>query len=144
MALKDLLALVDPKLEAEFNRKAPDPEKARQRALKGIDTTSSQWASSTPTRGRKRYRVNNSVVEYAPGFAIGGSSTLYIPSERFADFLTKLKATISAGELDDALTAEEGQSSGTRGQTTRKRAGWSPERRAAHEARMAAKRAGKA
>lgn len=136
MALKDLFKLVDDKLESEFNKKAFDPTKARNPVLRGIDRTKTQFTATEPQRGRKWFTVKNSVVRFDPPFAIGGNGgPHFIPSERFPDFLSQLKAAVAQGELDGDL--ERG--SGTAKSTGRKRAGWSPERRAAYEAKRAGK-----
>ena len=141
MALKELLALADKKLAEVFHQKAPDPSKARKGVLKSIDTTASQFASATPTRGRKRFAINNGVVEYKPGFAIDGEETFYVPSERFSDFLTKLKANVESGELDTALVAGESSTSGSK--RTGKRGPLSPEALASRRAKIEARKASK-
>ena len=146
MALRDLLKLIDSKLSDTFNQKSFDPAKARAPLLKHIEVTKRQFASTEPVRGRKAFKVSNSVVEYRPPVPIEGHSTCYIPSERFDDFLNALKTTVEAGELDKALAepvAPTAQLQTTRGGAGKKRAGWSPERREKQAAAIAARKAAK-
>ncbi|MDH7971052.1 hypothetical protein QH494_02565 [Sphingomonas sp. AR_OL41] len=147
MALQDLLKLVDDKLADVFAAKPHDPAKDRAPLLKGIDKTATQYANPEPVKGRKWWKAANNVVAFAPqhngaAFPIGGKETVYVPSERFPDFLKAFKASVEAGEFDAQLkggtTPVKAATAGT------KRAGWSPERRAAQMAAIAAKKAKKA
>jgi len=103
MSLKDLLKLVDDKLEATFNQKPHDAARDRKKIIKGIDRTQTQFIATEPQRGRKWFTTKNSVVRFSPGFAIGGQDTHYVPSERFPDYLKNLRAAVEAGELDDVI-----------------------------------------
>ena len=146
MALKDLLKLIDSKLADTFNLKTLDPTKARATMVKHIDTTKRQFASTEPVRGRKAFRVANSIVEYKPPVPIEGHAVCYVPSERFDGFLNTLRAAVEAGELDKALAEPQtapAPSQGNRGGAGKTRAGWSPERRAKQAAAIAARKAAK-
>lgn len=103
MALNDFLSLADPKLANKFAVKAFDPTKPRETLAKRLDTAKSQFLSTEPTRGRKMFKINNSVVELTLPIEIGGATTHYIPSERFPHAIDKLKASLEAGELDKQL-----------------------------------------
>lgn len=140
MALKDALALVDDKLQADFERKRPNVESIRTRVIKTLDKAKEQFASTEPTRGRKIWRENNGIVEFAPAFKVGGKSTLYLPAERFGGFLAKLRSAVEAGELDADITADGGVSGGTRKRSGGGGKGWSEERRARYAATMAARK----
>lgn len=140
MALKEFLAFVDDKLEKVFSEKKPDPAKAREPAIKAVDLTLKQWGQTEPVRGRKYFKVNNSVVAFTPPFTIGGKTTVHLPSERFPDALKALRASIEAGELDDELVSGAGKSGGSsRGGSGK---GWTEERRARYQASVAARKAG--
>jgi len=149
MALKDLLALADDKLHEVFSSKPHDPSKARAPILKGIDRTAKQFAQTEPVRGRKWFKVANSVVELTLPFSISGKSTFYIPSERFPDFLEKLKSSVEAGELDKEIEAGAGatppqaRERKPRSDAGQGRNGWSEERRAKFAATVAARNAAK-
>lgn len=137
MSLKSMLALADDKLHEVFHRKPHDPEKARKPIIKGIDRTNDQFASATPVKGRKWFKVANGVVEFTPPFVIGGKTTHYIPSERFKEFLGHLKTSVTGGELDKEIEAGAPSGGGTR-VTRGKRGPLSPEALAARRAKMAA------
>ncbi|WP_114227028.1 MULTISPECIES: hypothetical protein [Sphingomonas] len=107
MSLKSLLALADDKLEEIFNRKPHDPSKDRKRVTKMIDRTERQFASVDPVRGRKNFTVANNTVKFTPGFAVGGKSEHYVPSERFPEYLKHFRSAVEGGELDDAIGAGE-------------------------------------
>lgn len=138
MALKDIIELVDDKLEAVFHRKAPDAKKARKKAIKTIETARQQFASTDPVRGRKVWKVSNEVVSFAPGYVIAERSTSYVPAERFNEFLDKLEAAINAGELDEALLADEKAEAPAK--VRKVRGPLSPEALEARRAKMAAKK----
>lgn len=134
MALRDLLKLSDDKLEERFNAKPYDPAKDRQKVLAALKRTREQHSATGVVRGRKWFSRKNDVTKFAPPFSIGGKSTLYIPSERFNDFVGQLEGAVRAGELDEAIAAGGSPSTSRRGGTGQKRGPWSPERRAAYEA----------
>jgi len=117
----------DAKLKKEFEKKGPDPraaEKLRSRFTKSLDTALGQFLATEPTKGRKMWKAQNNVVEFSPVFngspvSLDGETTLYIPSERFSDFVGALKQSVAAGELDAVLEGPEGvkttaKSGGTR------------------------------
>ena len=154
MALKDFVALADDKLHEVFSRKPHDATKSREAMVKRLDKASEQFQATEPVRGRKLFKIQNSVVELTLPFEIDGKSTFHIPSERFADALTHLKESVTKGELDNelkkgadqsysgttaaAVKAPRNQSSGAAGR------GWTDERRAKFAATVAARNAGKA
>lgn len=152
MALKDILALVDDKLADVFHSTKPDPAKLRAPAIKRLDTAKTQFLATEPQRGRKIWRAKNNVVEVALPFALNGEATVYVPSERFPDFVDKLKAAVEAGELDaELVTAAEGGEAPA-ATSGRKRRGtgtsnpnkaWTPERRERFQASIAARKAEK-
>ncbi|WP_298808750.1 hypothetical protein [uncultured Sphingomonas sp.] len=149
MSLKDLLALADDKLADVFNTKGYDPTKDRAKHVKAIDSDIASYGNPEPTRGRKAWKASNNVVEYTSRFPISGKTTHYVPSERFGDFLSKLKNLVETGSFDsDFEAAAKGDA--TAAKTPRKKrepgtggAGWSDERRAAYNASIAARKAAK-
>lgn len=140
MSLKNLLALVDDKLRDTFERKPFNHEAARNALKKRLQTAHDQFASATPTKGRKLFKIANGIVEFSSPVPIEGKATLYMPSERFPEFLGTLTQMISRGEFDKELEAGETTSTNKLGIERPKRKGWSPERRAAFEAAQAAKK----
>lgn len=138
MALNDILALVDDKLESVFHRKEPDAKKARKKAIATVETARKQFRSVDPVRGRKVWKVSNEVVSFTPGYIIAERSVSYVPAARFNEFLDKLEAAINAGELDDALLAEEKAEQPVK--VRKPRGPLSPEVLAARRAKMAAKK----
>ncbi len=151
MAIADLLKLADDSLQTAFNTKPFDPTKARKTTLEGIARTVDQFKSATPVKGRKWFKTNNGVVALTLPFMIGDKSSFFIPSERFNDFMTALKKSVTAGELDEAIKLGVTKSdqvetiqSKRSGGAGKPRAGWSPERRAQQAATIAARNAAKA
>ncbi len=146
MSIKDLLSLADDKLQELFHTKPHDPEKARKPIVAGIDRTKSQFASTEPVKGRKWFKIANGVVEVNLPFMLGGKSTHYVPSERFNDFLDKLKALVTKGDLDKEIEAGVGEveAKPMRSASGAKRAGWSEERRRKHAETVAARKAAQA
>ena len=113
MSLQSVLALVDDKLHDVFHRKQPDAKKARQRALKTIETARRQFASQEVIRGRKVWAVSNEVVSFTPGYRITERKTVFVQAAQFGKLLNSLEAAINAGELDEALLADEKQKAET-------------------------------
>jgi len=153
-ALKNLLGLIDDKLEAVFHKKTPDATSLRAKVVEGIDRSRTQFLATEPVRGRKWFKVANNVVAFSPmlpgsvPLLINGKATNYIPGERFTDFLDNMKAAVEAGEFDAELLAEPGEAKPAASprvstEPKAKRAGWSPERRAAQAASIAARKAAK-
>lgn len=148
MSLKDLLALADDKLKDVFETKGYDPAKDRARHVKGIDADIASFGNPEPTRGRKNWKASNNVVEYTSRFPISGKTTHYVPSERFGDFLERLKNLVTTGQFDaDFEAASKGDA--TAPKTPRKKrepgtgAGWSDERRARYAESIARRKAAK-
>ena len=150
MSIKDLLSLADDKLHEVFSKKPHDPVKAREKVLAGIDRTKSQFGQTEPVKGRKWFRVNNNVVELTLPLEVGGKRTLYIPGERFDEFLTKFRASVHAGDLDKEIEASLANEPAPRASASSAssagtgRSGWSEERRARYNASVAARKAAKA
>jgi len=122
----------------------PTP-KRRQKVLEGIDKV---LAGSAP---RGWIKTNNNIAQVSVRLgsrplSLDGATEVYIPAERSGDFYKAIKADLAAGKLDDAIKAlfedKAGKSAGDKGgngKKTRILPGWSPERRARHEAKKAAK-----
>ncbi|KTT98684.1 hypothetical protein [Sphingomonas sanguinis] len=156
MALKDLLALADKKLQDVFHTKAYDPGSDRERTILRIEDQRAKFLATEPAKGKKDFVVQNKVVQYSPvvpragALVIAGETTHYIPSERFTDFLDVLKTEIANGNLDRELEAAHSEESKAAKSTRSARApregggkGWSEERRAAYAATIAARKAAK-
>lgn len=141
MALKDLLALADDKLHEIFERKPYNADRERKAMIKRIDKARDQHQSATPTKGKKIFKVQNGVAQITLPFEIAGKSTFHVPSERFIEWLDHLKDSVTKGELDKELEANSGHPgrTSTAPKVSKGRAGWSPERRAAFEAKKAKK-----
>jgi hypothetical protein len=146
--LDDLFSLVDPNLANAYSN---DPTKNRTTFINGLAKVKEQFENGKQPRGEKAmWSASNSVVAFTPKLnalpiSLKGNETLYIPSERFPEFLKKLTDAASKGELDDHLKGD-----GEVIRTVRKsdgeskpRAPWSPERRARQEATLAARKAAK-
>ena len=109
MALKDLIGFIDDTLANVFHAKAPDPAKLRAPVLKAIARTRTQFLQTEPVKGARWFQVNNNVVAFTPRLRggaplpINGQTTVFIPSERFPEFLDRLTAAVEAGEFDDEI-----------------------------------------
>jgi hypothetical protein len=153
MSIKDLLSLADDKLKDVFSKREYDPSRDRARHLKMIEGDERSFGNPEPMRGKKAWKASNNVIEYTSRFPIDGKTTHYVPSERFGDFLSKLKALITGGTFDKDFEAAAGNGETTprATRTPRKprdpnapaKAGWSDERRARFEASIAARKAAK-
>lgn len=154
--LTKLHALIDPKLEETFNQKAYDPAKDRAWVVSRLEATKTQFASTETTRGggKKMWKLSNGVVAFSPvrrdgmSLVVNGQTTVFIPSERFNDFLAAMTEAVQAGEFDKELTSDT--TAGTSVKVARKpRAssgggtGWSDERRAAFNASIQARKTAK-
>jgi hypothetical protein len=155
--LEKLHALIDPKLEETFNQKAYDPAKDRQWVVSRLESAKTQFASTEGGRGggRKMWKLANGVVAFSPvrrdgmSLVVNGQTTVFIPSERFNDFLNAMVEAVNAGEFDKELIADA--TTGTTVKVASKPraarassvggAGWSDERRARFEASIAARKA---
>jgi hypothetical protein len=118
MALKDLLAWADNKLESIFHSVPHDPAKARKPVLAGIARTEEQWDAVPPSKAPNKWaKQANGIVSFSPKLGgnpllINGQSTLFLPAEHFPKFLKGLRVAVEEGELDQAiLEAQAGTSS---------------------------------
>lgn len=151
MSLKDFISLTDKSLEKDFSTPAFDVNAAREKMLKIIDKVNEQFGSTEPTRGPKRWKVNRNIVELNLPVEIEGSSTFYIPAERFPDALKTIRKAIAAGEADAMLDNVKSDEAGKNVRVKvakmmgekRERKGWSDERRAKQAATYAARNAEK-
>jgi len=160
MALTDLFGLIDDKLADVFHSSKPDPTKLRAPVLKAIERTRTQFLQTEPAKGPKWFRVSNAVVAFTPklrggaSFPINGQPTVYVPSERFPEFLDRMKDAVEAGEFDAELADPNdgaGATAKVKVPTTRKqrdpsapkKPGWTDERRAKFAATVAARNAAK-
>lgn len=158
--LSKLHALIDPKLEETFNKKAYDPAKDREWVIARLESAKTQFASTEGGRGggRKMWKLANGVVAFSPirkdgmSLVVNGQTTVFIPSERFNDFLNAMIEAVQAGEFDKELAADT--TAGTTVKVARKPraaradgsgvgAGWSEERRQRFAASIAARKAAK-
>ncbi|MDG2532045.1 hypothetical protein P6144_00145 [Sphingomonas sp. HITSZ_GF] len=142
MALKDLLELADDKLHELWAKKPYDYEKERKAMIRRVDKARDQHLSATPTKGKKIFTVKNGVAQVTLPFSIAGKSTFHVPSERFVEWLDHLKDSLTKGELDKELEARDTQP-GRTSTAPKTGAGWSPERRAKFDAKIAERRAAK-
>ena len=149
MSIKDLLSLADDKLKETFAKREYDPTKDRAKHVKAIEGDERSFGNPEPTKGRKAWKASNNVVEYTSRFPIGGKTTHYVPSERFSDFLERLKNLITEGHFDKDFetAAANGEAAPRASRAPRKpreggSSGWSEERRAKFEATMAARKKG--
>lgn len=103
MALDAFLKYSNSALESDFSKPAFDAHKAREAIIKRLEKAEEQFTATEPSRGRKMYKVNNSVVELTLPFKVGGEVTHFIPSEQFQNALNALKTSVRKGEVDDQL-----------------------------------------
>jgi len=160
MALKDLFGLIDDKLADVFHAKKADPVTLRAPVLRALERTRDQFLATEPARGPKWIRISNGVVAFTPTLRgghplpINGQTTVYVPSERFIEFLDRMTEAVEAGEFDAELENPgngAGQTAKVKVPTTRKprdpnaprKAGWSDERRAKFAATVAARNVAK-
>jgi hypothetical protein len=162
LALADLLKLADDTLHDLYNKVAPNPVKARAPFLKAIDKAVAQHGEGKQPRGAKAFwSANNGVAKITPNVGgrpikIGGKDFVTVPAERFGDAMKSLRAAVEAGELDDALVADDGGTTPPHGRSPVRAprkprelgaAGpsraWSDERRARFAHTIAARKAAK-
>lgn len=156
--LSKLHALIDPKLEETFNQKAYDPAKDRAWVVSRLEAAKTQFASTETTRGggKKMWKLSNGVVAFSPirrdgmSLVVNGQTTVFIPSERFNDFLAAMTEAVNAGEFDKELAADTTAGTTVKVKTPRTPrassgggAGWSTERREKFAATVAARNATK-
>lgn len=112
----DFLALIDNSLGTNFSEPEYDPAKGRKKLVRQIELAKRQFTDNV-TRAPKRnwYTGSNKAISFEPkidgkNVLIGSEPINYVPSERFVEFLDKLKQAVEAGRLDneikDALDGE--------------------------------------
>lgn len=150
MPISKFLALTDDALADAYNVVPIDPAKARKPFLRALDKALKQFEDGKQPRGENAlWSANNNIVKFTPkvgGTAVelDGKTEFHIPSERFETAISELRKSIEAGDLDDALSADAGgRASSSTPRPSKQRAGWSPERRAAFEKRIAERKAAK-
>jgi len=140
MALADFLKLVDDKLHEVFAHTPPDPVKARKPFIRKLDQAAKQFEDGKQPRGdSKWWAANNGAVIFTPNIdgraiLIGGKEKHGIKAGDFLDSLTKLRAGVEAGELDDQLISGETAAPAVE---KKPRKGWSQERKDREAAKKA-------
>lgn len=153
--LADALKLVDDTLGTTFAKPAFDAEKARRPLIRGIEKTKTQFTEGKTKAPRRWWDVSNNVVAFSPTLEgqplqINGKDILYIPTERFVEFLDTVRAAVEAGEFDDELkNGGQGDASVKTPRAARAKkepgsgSGWSEERRARFAASIEARKKAK-
>lgn len=102
----------------------------------GEDNPKRGWYSTKGDISRVSVRSGNKILP------INGSEYHYVPRERAHDYYQGVLTAVAEGELDKSIGALFGEGEGATGVAKPKktRAGWSPERRAAHAAAQAKKK----
>ena len=107
--LDKLHALIDNTLETTFSKKPYDPTKDRAYVLKWIARTRAHLNQTEPVKGRKWAQFANGVMAFTPTrpdggpLEINGTTTVFVPVDRAADFLDHFAEAVNAGEFDHAL-----------------------------------------
>ncbi|GGD64708.1 hypothetical protein GRI62_11810 [Erythrobacter arachoides] len=113
----------------------------RNKTIEGIDATIKQLKAGeeNPPRGWYKMKGTHARVSIRSGrqlIPFNGQTHLVVPREKALDFYQGALKAAKAGDLDDTITAAFDDDTD---KPKTKRAGWSPERRAAHQAKMAEK-----
>lgn len=109
MAL-DFLALEDDSLLATYEAKPYNPDKMRERFIKGIETSFKRLEGTATPQSAKWYTEKNGVVLFKPMLdsrpvEIKGKTERTIAADKFPEYLKLLKEAVEAGHLDDDLKA---------------------------------------
>lgn len=142
-SLKELLALTSDKIASTFHEKPYDPSKDRKALQKRLQKAHDQYTSATPAKGRKLFTVNHKgEIELKLPFEVGGKDTFYFDEGgKFTQFLAHMSQLVGLGEFDEHLKDQRPPATSTAPKTPG--AGWSPERRAKFDAKIAARKAAK-
>lgn len=147
----DLLSLLNEderEYSATYERQPVNTGKLRKKAAEALRKTREQisgHAEGTGVKGRRSWNEKNGIYSITLPVPVEGKSEIKRPKAKALRVLDLLQAHIEGGALDDALVAasaggEPAKATGGSGRGPKAGSGWSPARRAAHEARMAGKR----
>lgn len=118
MPITDLFKLHDPSLMDKYNEKPYDARKDRAAFKKSLDAALDQLENGRTKVPNRMWSIANDVVRFEPKFKgrpveMSGETVFTFHKEHFAEAMQIIKASVDAGELDEALEGSEGGASST-------------------------------
>lgn len=104
-------AWIDSKLGTNFDAPAYDPQKGRDKLAKVIDKAAEQHSEGkTPPNRTWKVGGAQNAVRFIPvlngnPIMLDDGKPAFVPAEHFQKFLTQLKASVQAGDLDKEIKA---------------------------------------
>lgn len=108
--MTSFLELIDDALGTHFHAPVYDKKKGRKKMVALIDKAAKERTDGKTPRIRSWATGNNKSVSFSPTLngnpvLIAGKETNYVHEDHFQDFLTRLKAAVEKGELDNEIEA---------------------------------------
>lgn len=122
--------LIDKALGTNFDAPVYDPQKGRDKLAKVIDTAAKQHSEGSTRAPNRAWKAGgNNAIRFVP--VLNGNQIMldegkpaYVPAEHFQKFLTQLKASVQAGDLDKeikaALDSEKGKGASSSASTAKR------------------------
>lgn len=101
-------AWIDSKLGTNFEEKAYDPQKGRDKLVKVIDKAAEQHSEGKTPPTRTWKTGGNNAIRFIPTLngnpiMLDEGKAAFVPAEHFQKFLTQLKASVQNGDLDKEI-----------------------------------------
>lgn len=107
-------SLIDKALGTDFDKPQYDPEVGRKKLVKQIDLAAKQHQEGTTRAPNRAWKAggpsDKPAIRFAPKVdgkpvLLDGDAQVFIPAERFQEFLKHLKTSVQDGELDAEIKA---------------------------------------
>lgn len=124
MSLKTMVDGVGQTIADTMTGDQPDTATLRAPVLASLDTAERQWAGLETDDRPRWFDEDNSHVAFSPTLASGapltidGQTRVFIPADRFADYLHAMRAAVHAGVFDDEIRGAAGNSPNVSGLAT--------------------------
>lgn len=102
---------IDKALGKDFDAPQYDPKKGRDKLVKAIDAAASQHTEGKTRVPNRSWNTGaNNAIRFVPklngnDILLDDGHAVYMPAEHFQTFLSELKASVQAGELDKEIKA---------------------------------------
>lgn len=111
MSLKDIVDGIGHSVEGLKPGQPDSPDELRRPVLGSIDLAERQWANASVAGQASWFSEDRGTVAFSPTLANGapltidGQTTVFIPADRFADYLVEMRKAVNAGVFDQEIAS---------------------------------------
>jgi len=121
MSLKTIVDGVGKTIAGTMEGTPTDVADLRRPVFAALDTADRQWANPDEAAHPDWFSEDNGQVAFSPTLpngaplTIDGQTRVFVPADRFADYLRAMRTAVAAGEFDDEIRGGLGGSTNVSG-----------------------------